>query len=84
MIDFTQDLRPEIAGIISYRLVPYSRKYPNATPIQLISYYAKDVSCPTSIVLKLYQEKFTIEEFKRIPTGIIFSILKSAGYSKIE
>lgn len=84
MIDFTQDLRPEIAGIISYRLVPYCREYPNATPIQLISYYAKDIGCPTPIVLKLFQEKFTIEEFNRIPNGVIFSILKSAGYSKIE
>lgn len=84
MIDFTQDLRPKIADIISYRLLSYNKTYPNATPVQLISYYAKDISCPTSIILKLYQEKFTIEEFKRIPTGIIFGILKSAGYSKIE
>ena len=84
MIDFTQDPRSKIANIISYRLLSYSEKYPNAIPIQLVSYYAKDICCPTSIILKLYQEKFTIEEFKRIPTGIIFSILKSAGYSKIE
>ena len=84
MIDFTQDLRPKIANIISYRLLPYSKEYPNATPIQLIGYYAKDIGCPTPIVLKLYQEKFTVEEFKRIPNSIIFSILNSTGYSKIE
>lgn len=84
MINFTLNLQQDLADIISHQLLLYDKKYPNATLMQLISYYAKDISCPMLIIFGLYQGKFTVEEFNRIPNGVIFSILKNVGYSKIE